>query len=126
MQATETVTKRCTECSQQCVSYCCSQIHLGDVQLSGLAVADYDDAHFMSVRDKGIHKMRSEFVRHTIDVFGVSHCMMESNFPVDKLMCSWTDLYRAYANVLEGAGFTEEEKDQLFRRNAVSYYDLDM
>jgi len=40
-------------------------------------------------------------------------------------MCSWKELYRAYADILDGASFTEEEKDCLFRSNAVKYYDLE-
>ena len=40
-------------------------------------------------------------------------------------MCSWVDLYTAYESILEGAGFSEAEKDALFRANAVRLYRLD-
>jgi|EP01043_Picozoa_sp_COSAG02_P034013 predicted TIM-barrel fold metal-dependent hydrolase len=98
-------------------------------KISGLGMADYDDAHFVSVRGKSSDEIEESirpFVLDTIDAFGANRCMLASNFPVDKLMCSWTDLYRAYTNILDSACFTEEEKDQLFRGNAVKYYDLDI
>lgn len=98
-------------------------------KISGLGMADYDDAHFVCVRGKcsaEICESIRPFVLDTIDAFGVDRCMLASNFPVDKLMCSWVDLYRAYASILDAANFTETEKDQLFRSNAAKYYDLDL
>ena len=94
-------------------------------------MADYDDSHFVSVRGLGVEGIESSirpFVLETIEAFGVERCMLASNFPVDKLMCSWVDLYTAYESILAapGAGFTEEEKDALFRKNAVRYYSLEL
>ena len=35
-----------------------------------------------------------------------------------------SDLYTAYASVLDAAGYTEPEQDALFRGNAVKYYNI--
>lgn len=98
-------------------------------KISGLGMADYDDAHVICVRGKCSAEICDSirpFVLKTIQTFGVDRCMLASNFPVDRLMCSWTDLYRAYVNILDGAQFTAVEQDQLFRTNAVKFYDLDL
>lgn len=62
------------------------------------------------------------FVLATIDYFGVDRAMFGSNFPVDKLYSSFTDLYRAFENIV--AGFSEPEKQKLFHDNALRTYRL--
>jgi hypothetical protein len=61
-------------------------------KISGLGMADYDDSHIICVRGKSAAEIATSiqpFVIETIDAFGVDRCMLASNFPVDKLMCSW-------------------------------------
>jgi len=36
------------------------------------------------------------YVRHCLETFGVDRCMMESNFPVDKISCTYTTLWNAF------------------------------
>ncbi|MBB5504466.1 amidohydrolase family protein [Paraburkholderia atlantica] len=80
------------------------------VKISGLAMFDHQWT---------IESLRP-YVLETIDTFGVERAMFASNFPVDRLFGSYTDLWRAYASIVADA--SEAEKDALFRRNAERYY----
>ena len=57
---------------------------------------------------------------HSIDVFGPSRCMFESNFPVDKLSCSYGVVWNAFKKI--ASGFTADEKKQLFHDTAARVY----
>jgi L-fuconolactonase len=48
--------------------------------------------------------------------------MMESNFPVDKQSCSYTELWNAFK--LATASLTKEERSDLFYRTACRTYRL--
>ena len=63
-----------------------------------------------------------DYYLHAIDQFGPARCMFESNFPVDKISCSYTVLWNAFKKI--AAGFTEEEKARLFHRTAAEVYRL--
>ncbi|MFZ0889122.1 MAG: amidohydrolase family protein [Candidatus Binataceae bacterium] len=63
-----------------------------------------------------------DYYLHTIDQFGPARCMFESNFPVDRISCSYVVLWNAFKKI--AAGFTEEEKACLFRRTAANVYRL--
>jgi predicted TIM-barrel fold metal-dependent hydrolase len=80
------------------------------VKISGLAMFDH---HWT------VESLRP-YVLETIDTFGVERAMFASNFPVDRLFSSYTDLWRAYASIVDGASVTE--KEALFRRNAERCY----
>jgi predicted TIM-barrel fold metal-dependent hydrolase len=60
---------------------------------------------------------------HAIDVFGPSRCMFESNFPVDKLSCSYGVLWNAFKKIARG--FSADEKAALFHDTAKRVYRLD-
>ncbi len=57
---------------------------------------------------------------HTIEVFGPQRCMFESNFPVDKLSCSYTVLWNSFK--LLSKGFSADERAALFRGTAERVY----
>jgi predicted TIM-barrel fold metal-dependent hydrolase len=57
---------------------------------------------------------------HTIDRFGPSRCMFESNFPVDKESCSYHVLWNAFKKM--AAGHPEDEKDAMFHSTATRVY----
>lgn len=57
-----------------------------------------------------------------IDVFGVERALFASNFPVDGLYASYTQLWQAYADIVSGV--SEHEFARLFRDNARSLYRL--
>lgn len=60
--------------------------------------------------------------RHAIDSFGVTRCMFESNFPVDKASCSYPVLWNAFKKMVIDA--SEDEKNWLFHDAAVAAYRL--
>jgi L-fuconolactonase len=63
-----------------------------------------------------------DYYLHAIDRFGPSRCMFESNFPVDRISCSYVVLWNAFKKI--AAGFTADEKASLFHRTAATAYRL--
>jgi predicted TIM-barrel fold metal-dependent hydrolase len=63
-----------------------------------------------------------DYYLHTIDQFGPRRCMFESNFPVDRVSCSYVVLWNAFKKI--AASFTRDEKTQLFQRTASEVYRL--
>lgn len=62
------------------------------------------------------------YVLALIDVFGVNRCMVGSNFPVDKLFCSYGEIFSAFDRVTQSLSTTEREA--LFSRTAERTYRL--
>jgi L-fuconolactonase len=62
------------------------------------------------------------YVLHTIERFGAGRCMFESNFPVDKVSCSYRVLWNSFK--LLAADFSAAEKAALFHDTAVRVYRL--
>lgn len=56
----------------------------------------------------------------TIEQFGVERCMFESNFPVDKMCCSYGVLWNSFKRM--AAGFSADEKAALFHDTAARVY----
>jgi predicted TIM-barrel fold metal-dependent hydrolase len=65
----------------------------------------------------------ARWVLHTIDRFGPQRCMFESNFPVDKVSCSYLVLWNSFKRL--AAGFCAADKAALFHDTAVRVYRLD-
>jgi predicted TIM-barrel fold metal-dependent hydrolase len=63
-----------------------------------------------------------DFYRHAIDVFGPARCMFESNFPVDKVSCSYVVLWNSFKRLC--AGFSAADKAALFHDTAARVYRL--
>ena len=61
-----------------------------------------------------------EYHRHMIDCFGVDRCMFESNFPVDKVSCSYRVLWNSFKRLTKG--FSASEKAALFHDTATRVY----
>ena len=59
---------------------------------------------------------------HAIEAFGPQRCMFESNFPVDKVSSSYVVLWNAFKRIAEG--FSEDDKEALFRGSAKRAYRL--
>jgi len=57
-----------------------------------------------------------------IELFGAERCMFESNFPVDKAMCSYPVLWNAFKRIAAGA--SAHEKAALFHGTAMRFYRL--
>jgi predicted TIM-barrel fold metal-dependent hydrolase len=63
------------------------------------------------------------YVETCAEAFGAARCMFESNFPVDKGMCSYAVLWNAFKRL--SAGASAAEKAALFGGTAVRVYRLD-
>ena len=63
-----------------------------------------------------------EWYRHTIEQFGPSRCMFESNFPVDRLSLSYRTLWNAFKKI--AAKYSKEDQDLMFSGVARKVYRL--
>ena len=59
---------------------------------------------------------------YAIEAFGANRCMFESNFPVDKLSCSYQVVWNTFKRITFGASATE--KAALFHDTATKVYSL--
>ena len=59
---------------------------------------------------------------HAIEQFGPERCMFESNFPVDKLSCSYTVLWNHFKKLT--VGFPANERAAMFHDTALRVYRL--
>jgi L-fuconolactonase len=66
----------------------------------------------------------SPWLQSCIEMFGAERCMFESNFPVDKAMCSYPVLWNAFKLIANGA--SESEKAALFHDTAARFYKLEL
>jgi len=64
------------------------------------------------------------YIETCIDAFGAARCMFESNFPVDKVSCSYAVLWNAFKRLTTGC--SESEKAALFRDTAHRFYQIDI
>ena len=60
------------------------------------------------------------WMNECIEAFGASRCMFESNFPVDKAMCSYPVLWNAFKRIAYAA--SADEKSALFHDTAAQFY----
>jgi predicted TIM-barrel fold metal-dependent hydrolase len=63
-----------------------------------------------------------EPIRWCIETFGADRCMFESNFPVDKVSCTYADLWAAFDLIVADA--SAAERDALFAGTATRAYRL--
>jgi Predicted metal-dependent hydrolase of the TIM-barrel fold len=62
------------------------------------------------------------FYDHAISCFGVDRCMFESNFPVDKISCSYNALWNSFKRLTDDFSF--DERAALFHDTANRFYRL--
>ena len=62
------------------------------------------------------------YMEALIEDFGAGRCMFESNFPVDKAMCSYPVLWNAFKRIASGC--SAAEKAALFHDTAAGFYRL--
>lgn len=62
-------------------------------------------------------------VHEIVSAFGVDRAFFASNFPVDRLACSYTELWARYRASI--ADLTDDEQDRLLYRSAASTYRID-
>ncbi|MGE0719316.1 MAG: amidohydrolase [Alphaproteobacteria bacterium] len=63
------------------------------------------------------------YYEHTIELFGADRCMFESNFPVDKVSCSYVVLWNSFKKLTSGC--STSERAALFHDTASRIYRLD-
>ena len=63
------------------------------------------------------------YYMHMIEHFGVNRCMFESNFPVDKVSCSYTVLWNSFKRIT--STFSASEKAALFHDTATMIYQIE-
>ena len=88
----------------------------------------------MAINGFGFHKgdkpptsdelvaVTSLYYRFTIEQFGPNRCMFESNFPVDKVSCSYLVLWNSFKKMTRD--FSPAERRALFRDTAIRVYRL--
>ncbi len=62
-----------------------------------------------------------EFV---IGEFGAERCMFESNYPVDKVSCSYVSMWNAFKRIADELSLTSIEKNDLFYGTAARSYSI--
>jgi predicted TIM-barrel fold metal-dependent hydrolase len=62
------------------------------------------------------------YYRLCIELFGSQRCMFESNFPIDRVSCSYTTLWNAFKRI--AADLPEADRHGLFHDTAVRVYRL--
>ncbi len=60
------------------------------------------------------------YFENTIERFGVKRCLFESNFPVDKLSCSYTVLWNSFKRLSKE--YSRDERAALFHDTAARVY----
>ena len=63
-------------------------------------------------------------IRWCIERFGPERCMFESNFPVDKVSCTYADLWEAFGRIAGATGASPADTAALFHDTAVRTYRL--
>ncbi len=69
-----------------------------------------------------LNEATRRYFEYTIERFGVERCMFESNFPVDKVSCSYTVVWNAFKRLTEG--YSASERAALFHDTATRVYSL--
>lgn len=70
----------------------------------------------------GLAEAWRPYVETVVELFGVDRCMVESNFPVDRALCSYGDIWEAFK--LLTRSWSGDERQALFAGTARSFYKL--
>ena len=95
-------------------------------KLGGLAMPDNGFGWNNNARpatSDEVVRAQARWYEHAIECFGPQRCMFESNFPVDRFSLSYAVFWNAAKKF--AAGFSESEKDAMFRGTATRVYRLD-
>ncbi len=78
----------------------------------------------VAVGSEELARVTGEYYMTVIDAFGPDRCMFESNFPMDREAAAYNVLWNSFKRM--AAGFSDAEKDSLFRRTAARTYRLEI
>ena len=98
----------------------CKNVH---VKLGGLVMPVNGFAWHKQAKPPSSETLAAAFepyFMHCIEKFSPERCMFESNFPVDKVSCSYVVLWNAFKRLAEN--FTHDERASLFHDTACSFY----
>jgi L-fuconolactonase len=101
----------------------CPNVHM---KLGGtvMPMFGYDwEARPNSPSSDELVKAAGHFFDVAIEAFGPSRCMFESNFPVDRLACSYVVLWNSFKKM--AARYSASERADLFWGTARRFYKLD-
>jgi predicted TIM-barrel fold metal-dependent hydrolase len=76
----------------------------------------------MPTTSRELAQATAPYYLHCIEQFGPERCMFESNFPVDKIACSYTVLWNAFKRLAHD--FSASEQASLFHDTAARVYRL--
>ncbi len=62
------------------------------------------------------------YLESCLEMFGSKRCMLESNFPEDRVSCTYHQIWNAFKRITKS--LSEEEKSNLFKNTAVRAYGL--
>lgn len=96
------------------------------VKLGGLAMPRMGfgfDAAGMPPSSETLAAAWRPYIETCIEAFGAERCMFESNFPVDKGMCSYTVLWNAFKRLASGGSASQQAA--LFHGTASRVYRLE-
>jgi len=80
------------------------------VKISGICV----------LNKKWTAALNRDIVMETIRIFGVERCMFASNFPVDGVVATFSEIFGGFAEIVSSLPKTDQQK--LFHDNAIKYY----
>ena len=95
------------------------------IKLGGLNMPENGfDWHTKSLppSSRQLIKATRRYFETAIEFFGVKRCMFESNFPVDKISCSYNVLWNAFKSLTKD--YSKDERASLFHDTAVTTYRL--
>lgn len=97
-------------------------VKLGGVMMR-LAAYDYGKKEGPPSSEE-LAKLWGPYVMACVELFGADRCMVESNFPVEKMGIGYAALWNAFKRMLAGGSATE--KASIFSRTACRVYRLDL
>jgi L-fuconolactonase len=95
-------------------------------KLGGLAMPDNGFGWHASERPPTSDEFvaaQSRYYRHMIECFGADRCMLESNFPVDRMSLPYRVLWNGLKKIARG--YSDDEQTALFSGTATRVYRLD-
>ena len=95
-------------------------------KLGGLAMPDMGFGWNTRAHPAGSDELaaaHAPYYHHTIEQFGPARCMLESNFPVDRLSISYRCLWNGLKKIV--ADYSEDEKQMMFTGTAKQIYRLE-
>ncbi|MEQ9122521.1 MAG: amidohydrolase family protein, partial [Alphaproteobacteria bacterium] len=87
-----------------------------------LAAYDYGEAPAPPSSER-LATLWRPYIEPCIELFGPDRCMVESNFPVEKMGIGYGPLWNAFKRITAGA--SADEKAAIYSRTAKRVYKLD-